>query len=146
MDLADNTIVYDGTIHSLDYVNQERYHEELTYVYGATNETDSEGNAVLAVDGIHIRPGMWNTTIDLSSFTEMTESATPIVISGSVNVSFLGGNGVIDGVRYEENICKSCVFTVQGNNDGTPITITLDAELINGKVLQMKLVTSSDQN
>ena len=43
---------------------------------------------------------------------------------------------------YEhESIFTSATYRVSGNNDGTPITVTLDGTLKNGKTLQMKLVS-----
>ena len=51
-------------------------------------------------------------------------------------------NGLLDGVYYEhESIFTSATYRVSGNNDGTPITVTLDGTLKNGKTLQMKLVS-----
>ena len=49
---------------------------------------------------------------------------------------------MLDGVYYEhESIFTSATYRVSGNNDGTPITVTLDGTLKNGKTLQMKLVS-----
>ena len=52
--------------------------------------------------------------------------------------------GCIDSVYYEnESIFTNGTYRVSGNNDGTPITVTLNGKLKNGKTLQMKLVSGN---
>jgi hypothetical protein len=55
-----------------------------------------------------------------------------------------GGYGTLDGQEYEnESIFSSGTYSVSGNNDGTPITVTYDGVLKNGKTLKMKLVSDN---
>lgn len=130
--LADNTLVYDGTTYHMDAV-QSYYHAGLTTVDAVSQETDGSGNFMVEFGRLHIRPTMWNKTVDVFTVNndeETWECGFQGAIWGEEYV------GVYDGF-------SSCKIGVKGNNDGTPVTVTLDGTLKNGKKLQMKLVTNS---
>lgn len=81
---------------------------------------------------LHIRPTMWNKTVDVSTVNNDEETW---------ECGFQGGPfGEYSDVTESFSACK---IGIKGNNDGTPVTVTLDGTLKNGKTLQMKLVTNS---
>lgn len=80
--------------------------------------------------GLHIRPGMWNRTADI--FTETNDTV-------SWNFVF---NGVVEANAYDD--FSACMVGIYGNNDGTPVTVTVDGTLKNGKKIQMKVIAQSD--
>lgn len=158
--LAANTLVYDGTTYHFDPADMliMYYHPGLTVMCAYSTEVDGSDTSAtpkISVEGLHI-PGeewfsMWNKTINLAALEE--EQMYEFHISGSVlNLSGFGQrtnsqyyySGTIDGVEYnDENLFTSGTYSVSGSNDGTPVTITLDATLKNGKTLRMKLVTGN---
>ncbi len=153
-DMADNTVEYNGQTYSLDQVSVGYFHEALTLVTAATSDTLEDGMPKLMVDGIHIMPDMWNTEFDLTDMTNWPEGSMVILyFSGAFQMNYNtykdGGTwmeGLLDSVYYEnESIFTSGTEKIVGNNDGTPITITVDGELKNGKTLRMKIVTPSYQ-
>ena len=130
-DIADNTLVYDGTTYHMDAV-QSYYHNGLTTVEAFSQETDGEERPLVSFGRLHIRPTMWNKTVD--AFTVNNDKET-------WQCGFEGGPfGDYSDVTESFSACK---IGVKGNNDGTPVTVTLDGTLKNGKKLQMKLVTNS---
>ena len=160
--LADNTLVYDGVTY---HVNRDTtgmvvmyYHDELTLFSAWSTEKDSGSMSKIALAHFHIMPGMWNKTQNLASLAR--EEFYEVIVEGTVLnliargscyesgsngslLTYFGGN--LDGTEYDETQClfSSGSFTVTGRNDGSPFTVEMDATLINGKRLQMKL-TSPD--
>ena len=160
--LADNTIVYDGVTYHMTGENAqivvEYYHNELTHISARSTEQDSVGVPRMAFSHFHIRPEMWNKTQNLTTlaneeFYEIIFEGTELNLvargscyeSGSNGslLTYFGGN--LDGTEYDETQClfSSGTYTVTGHNDGSPFTVEMDATLINGKRIQMKL-TSPD--
>lgn len=151
--MADNTLVYDGQTYKFDDVVVDYYHNELTLVSAFTNDTLDDGQPRLALEGIHITPTTWNATFDLANASGWpNEALVSLHLSGILNISFeawvndgsMGGGGDLDGVHYEnESIFTSGTYKVSGSNNGTPITITYDGVLKNGKKFQAKIVTGN---
>lgn len=130
-EIADNTLVYDGvTYHMISF--QSFYHDGLTTVDAVSQETEGEMPMVEFIR-LHIRPTMWNRTVDI--FTANSDEET----------WECGFGGTVFGVEYIDvyDGFSSCKIGVYGNNDGTPVTVTLDGTMNNGKTLQMKLVTGN---
>lgn len=129
LNIADNTLVYDGvTYHMQAY--QSFFHNELTLVDGGSEELDADGSYMVEFSGLHVRPGMWNRTADI--FTETTDE----VYWGC----YFGGAAMGDGYNVYDDF-SACRIGIYGNNDGTPVTVTVDGTLKNGKTLQMKVIT-----
>lgn len=153
LNIPDNTLVYDGTSYTFDEVVVDYYHQALTLVSAYTSEMQQgTEDPMLAIDGIHITPNMWNKTFDLTSQASWPDEVSVyMILNGVLDISFEGWvngdrdiSGHIDDVDYEhESIFTSGTYRVSGNNDGTPITVTIDGVLKNGKKLQIKLVTDS---
>lgn len=151
--IADNTLVYDGTTYVFDHVVVDYYHSELTLLSASTEDTLESGSPRLSVEGIHIMPECWNNSFDLASASQYPDGVmVGMHMSGVVEMSFeqynngsnTGGYGTLDGQTYEnESIFSSGTYTVSGNNDGTPITVTYDGVLKNGKTLKLKIVSGS---
>lgn len=151
--LADNTLVYDGQTYTFDNVVVDYYHSELTLLSAFTNDTLDNGSPVLEIQGIHIMPNMWNQTLNLTDVSQWPEDVmVALHLSGVLDISFEawnnGGNmgswGTLDSVQYEnESIFSSGTYSVMGNNDGTPITVTYDGMLKNNKKIQIKIVSNS---
>ena len=151
--LADNTLVYDGQTYTFDNVVVDYYHSELTLVSAFTNDTLDNGQPRLALEGIHITPTTWNASFDLANASGWPDDAlVSLHLSGILNISFeawcnegaMGGAGDLDGVHYEnESIFSSGTYKVSGFNNGTPITITYDGVLKNGKKFQAKIVSKN---
>lgn len=151
--LADNTLVYDGHTYTFDNVVVDYYHSALTLMSAYTSDTLEYGSPKLMVDGIHIMPAVWNKTLDLTNTSQWPEDVmVALHLYGLVEMNFeawnnggnMGAYGNLDGVDYEdESIFSSGTYTVMGNNDGTPITVTYDGTLKNGKKLQLKLVSGN---
>jgi len=154
--LADNTVVYDGVTYTFDYIMVGYCHDELTLITAETADTLEDGTPRLMLDGIHITPEAWNRDFNLADISQWPVEYVMInlVFTGVLNISYTsfvnGGRGVsgrLDGEYYEsESIFTSGTYRVSGNNDGTPITVTANGTLRNGKTLQLKLVTPSYQN
>lgn len=152
LNIADNTLVYDGVTYVLTNVVVDYYHPGLTLMNASTSETMGNGDPLLVVDGIHITPNMWNRDFDLTSQAQWPDEVSVyLYLSGALDFHFDGWcngdrniSGSLDGVNYEnESIFTSGTYRVSGNNDGTPITVTVNGVLKNGKTLQMKLVSDS---
>lgn len=150
--IADNTLVYDGVTYHIDNVDVGYYHSELTLIMATTNDTLEDGSPLLTVDDIHISPNVWNRTYDMVDQSQWPDfSMLGLILMGAVDLGYegfcnggTGTHGWLDGVSYEEgNIFSSGTYRVDGNNDGTPITVTVDGTLINGKTLKMKLVSGN---
>lgn len=150
--IANNTLIYDGTKYTFDYVGVGYFHQSLTLMGATTSDTLENGEPLLTVDGIHITPEIWNKDIDLANQDQWVDGMViDLVFNGAFNMSYAGYyngdkdiNGELDGVSYEhESIFTSGTYHVSGNNDGTPITVTLNGVLKNGKTLQMKLVSGN---
>ena len=146
-DLADNTLVYDGVTYTFSNVMVDYRHSEMTLVSAIAGDPQ---NAELIVDHIHITPNVWNRDFDLVDQSQWPDDvAVYLIINGAIEMQFEGwvnGDrgifGRLDGVEYEgESIFTSGTYRVSGNNDGTPITITVNGKLKNGKDLKMKLVS-----
>jgi hypothetical protein len=149
-DLADNTLVYDGTVYHLDQSQMfiDRFHAGLTLVTAMSVE-QQDGNAVITVDHFHIAGDDWNKTRDLANLNE--GEAYELAFIGTVLTCSAFGHrnngstycgGQLNGTEYEDTpVVTEGTLRVEGNNDGTPITVLLDCKLINGKELKMKLVT-----
>ncbi len=152
MNIADNTIVYDGQTYTIDNVWVDYYHSELTLISAATGETMDNGDPLVYVDGIHITPNAWNRDFDLTDNSQWPDEVSVyLIFNGVLGINYVGWvngdrdmSGDLDGVGYEhESIFTSGTYRVSGNNDGTPITITVNGKLKNGKTLQMKIVTGN---
>ena len=130
-DLADNTLVYDGTTYHM-VAGQSFYHTGLTTVDAGSQETDGSGNSMVEFFGLHIRPTMWNKTVDV------------LTVNNDEETWQCGFQGVLFG-EYSDvtESFSACKIGIKGNNDGSPVTVTLDGTMKNGKTLQMKLVTNS---
>ena len=144
--LADNTLVYNGvTYHMIPEVLS--WGTELTRMWATSTETDDNSEPIIRFDGLHIYPTTWGRTMNLASPVEGDEWI--LAFMGSVlscNASFEEGGlgGELDGQNYNnESIFTKGTLLISGNNDGTPITVTLDGTLKNGKTLQMKLVSDN---
>lgn len=149
-ELADNTLVYDGTVYHLDQSQMaiDYFHAGLTLVTAMSVE-QQEGNAVITVDHFHIVSDDWNKTRDLANLNE--GEAYELAFIGPVLIcsafahqdqgrTYCGGQ--LNGTEYEDTpVVTEGTLRVEGNNNGTPITVLLDCKLINGKELKMKLVT-----
>jgi len=153
-DMADNTVEYDGQTYTLDQVFVDYYHSKLTTILAVTSETLEDGSPKLMLEGIHITPDMWNRELDLTDQTNWPDYATVnLYFTGAFNLIYSGFKngdasmrGELDGVKYDnESIFTSGTHKITGANDGTPITLTVDGKLKNGKTLRMKLVTPSYQ-
>lgn len=154
--LADNTVVYDGVTYTFDYIMVGYCHDELTLITAETADTLEDGTPRLMLDGIHITPEAWNRDFNLADISQWPVEYVMInlVFTGVLNISYTsfvngdrGVSGRLDGEYYEsESIFTSGTYRVSGNNDGTPITVTANGTLRNGKTLQLKLVTPSYQN
>ena len=149
-DLADNTLIYDGTTYRLDQSQMEinYFHPGLTLITAMSVE-QQDGNAAIAVDHLHVRGDEWNKTRDLANLNE-GESYELNFIGAVLTCSAFAHNdngttscgGQLNGTEYENTpVVTEGTLRVEGNNDGTPITVLLDCKLINGKELKMKLVT-----
>lgn len=153
LNIADNTLVYDGTTYKFDHVVVDYYHSQLTLMGAYTEDTLESGSPRLMVEGIHLMPESWNNSFDLASASQYPDGVMVCLhLYGVVEMSFEqfnnGGNtgayGTLDGQEYEnESIFSSGTYTVSGNNDGTPITVTYNGKLKNGKTLKLKLVSGS---
>ena len=150
--IAANTLVYDGITYVFDEVNVDYYHSALTLMSASTSDTLEDGSPRLMVDGIHITPNMWNREFDLTSQAEWPDEVSVyLYLSGTLDFNFDGWcngdrdmSGYLDGVDYEHSsIFSSGTYRVSGNNDGTPITVTVDGVLKNGKSFKMKIVSGS---
>lgn len=154
--LADNTVVYDGVTYTFDYIMVGYCHDELTLITAETADTLEDGTPRLMLDGIHITPEAWNRDFNLADINQWPVEYVMInlVFTGVLDISYTsfvngdrGVSGRLDGEYYEsESIFTSGTYRVSGNNDGTPITVTANGTLRNGKTLQLKLVTPSYQN
>ena len=148
--LADNTLIYDGTTYHLDQSQMEinYFHPGLTLVTAMSVE-QQDGSPVITVDHFHIVADDWNKTRDLANLKdeesyELSFSGTVINLTafGNINQGRLFCGGQLNGTEYEDSpVVTEGTLRVEGNNDGTPITVLLDCKLINGKELKMKLVT-----
>lgn len=143
LNVADNTVIYGGTIYHMNtevnYMN-----EDLTFCWANSTETTGDGSPKMVFSEIHIYPDMWGEATDLSATCSVVFrfEGSDLSLSDVWNGEFC--TGYIDGVEYEnESPFTEGTFCVSGNNDGTPITVTLDGKLKNGKKLQMKLVSDS---
>lgn len=155
LNLADNTLVYDGVTYTFDHVMVDYYHDALTLITAETADTLEDGNPRLMLDGIHVTPNAWNYNFNLADLSQWPDEVmVNLVFSGVLDISYTsyvngdrGVSGRLDGEYYEEeSIFTSGTYRVSGNNDGTPITITVDGTLKNGKTMQMKLVTPDYRN
>ena len=149
-ELADNTLVYNGTVYHLDQSQMfiDYFHSGLTLVTAMSVEQQDEA-PVITVDHFHIVADDWNKTRDLANLNE--GEAYELAFSGPVLIcsafahqdqgrTYCGGQ--LNGTEYEDTpVVTEGTLRVEGNNDGTPITVLLDCKLINGKELKMKLVT-----
>lgn len=150
--IAANTVVYDGVTYHIDNVDVGYFHPELTLVMATTNDTLEDGRPLLTVDDIHISPNVWNRTYDMVDQSQWPDfSMLGLILTGAVELGYegfcnagTGTHGWLDGEEYETgNIFSSGTYRVDGNNDGTPITVTVEGTLINGKTLKMKLVSGN---
>ncbi len=145
-EVAANTVVYNGVTYHM--TPEVMYHYAgLTRMRAASTETDASSEPAIRFDGLHIYSTTWGRTMNLASPVEGDEWI--VAFMGSVlncNASFEQGglSGELDGQIYTgESIFSSGTLLVSGNNDGTPITVTLDGVLKNGKTIQMKLVSGN---
>lgn len=155
LNLADNTLVYDGVTYTFDHVMVDYCHDALTLVVAETADTLEDGSPRLRLDGIHVSPNAWNYNFNLADLSQWPDEVmVNLVFSGVLDISYTsyvngdrGVSGRLDGEYYEEeSIFTSGTYRVSGNNDGTPVTITVDGTLKNGKTMQMKLVTPDYRN
>ncbi len=129
LNIEDNTLVYDGAVYHMNAM-QSYFHSQLTLVDASSQETNLQQEPMVEFAGLHIRPGMWNRTANI--FTETNDTV-------SWNFVF---NGVVEANAYDD--FSACMVGIYGNNDGTPVTVTVDGTLKNGKKIQMKVITQSD--
>ena len=149
-DLADNTLIYDGTTYHLNQSQMEinYFHPGLTLVTAMSVE-QQEGSPIITVDHFHIVGDDWNKTRDLANLNE--GEAYELAFIGPVLTCTAFGHrdngrtycgGQLNGTEYEDTpVVTEGTLRVEGSNNGTPITVLLDCKLINGKELKMKLVT-----
>lgn len=151
MNIADNTLVYDGVTYTFSGVVVDYRHSEMTLVSAFVGDPQ---NVDLIVDHIHITPNVWNRDFDLTDQSQWPDDvAVSLIINGAIEMQYEGWVNVdrglfgrLDGVEYEgESIFTSGTYRVSGNNDGTPITVTVNGKLKNGKTLQMKIVSDNYQ-
>lgn len=149
LNIADNTLVYDGVTYNFNTVTVDYRHSEMTLVSAYVGDMN---DADLIVDHIHITPNVWNRDFDLTDQSQWPDDVSVyLIINGAVEMQYEGWvnvdrnmGGFLDGVEYEgESIFTSGTYRVSGNNDGTPITITVNGKLKNGKTLQMKIVSDN---
>lgn len=153
LNIPANTLIYDGTSYTFDNVYVDYYHNQLTLVSAETNDTLDNGEPKLSIQGIHITPNAWNKTLDLANASQWPEDVmVALHLSGELNISYeswnnggeMGSWGEFEGEEIQNtSIFTSGTYRVSGNNNGTPITITYDCTLKNGKKLQIKLVTDN---
>ena len=150
LNLADNTLAYDGETYEMQTIITYVHHE-LTYITALSVDTNAAGEHLVVFNSLDVRPEIWNRTMNLASPAVGDAWVFRIIVPG-LDISSMGGNssgvpyfiGKIDNVRYEdESIFTIGTLSVSGNNDGTPITVTMNARLKNGKVIQMKLVSDN---
>ena len=156
LNIADNTVVYDGVTYKFDHVMVGYFHNELTLITAETADTLEDGTPRLMLDGIHITPEAWNRDFNLADISQWPVEYVMInlVFTGVLDISYTsyvngdrGVSGSLDGEYYEdESIFTSGTYRVSGNNDGTPVTLTVNGTLRNGKTMQIKLVTPNYQN
>ena len=156
LNIVDNTVVYDGVTYTFDHIMVDYCHPELTLVTAETADTLEDGTPRLMLNGIHITPEAWNRDFNLADISQWPVEYVMInlVFTGVLDLSYTsyvngdrGVSGRLDGENYEnESIFTSGTYHVSGNNDGTPVTITVNGTLRNGKTLQIKLVTPNYQN
>ena len=153
--IADNTMVYDGVTYKFDNVMVGYNHSSLTLVTAETADTLGDGTPRLFLDGIHITPNAWNYDFNLADLSQWPDEVmVNLVFYGVLDISYTsyvngdrGVSGRLDGQYYEdESIFTSGTYRVSGNNDGTPVTLTVNGTLRNGKTMQIKLVTPDYQN
>lgn len=134
LNIADNTMVYDGVTYPLRAT-------------GLLTAESADGDTIFSFDAWHTPEAMWGKTINLVSPAE--NDSYGFMTWGSVlemqcscyweddAVRFYG---IIDGHEYD----NECVFT-KGTfgiyGDGDTKTIILDCVLKNGKTLQLKFVS-----
>ena len=148
--MADNTVSYDGRTYKIDVVEVNYFHSELTLVDAYSSEVLENGKPTFRIEGIHIMPELWNKNVDLANMDQWSDGMmVEWFVDGAFTISYHGYyngdkglSGSIEGQQFEnESIFSSGTFRVSGNNDGTPITITIDGKLKNGKTLQLKIVS-----
>lgn len=144
-DLENNTVVYNGVTYHMN--NMVSYaNEDLTFFMSMSTETTDDENPRMVFGEIHIYPEMWGKTYNLSVLEEIQGlrffDGPDLFCSTTYNGN--GYDGSIDDVDYpDESPFTKGTFSIRGNNDGSPVTVTLDGTLRNGKTIQMKLVTNS---
>ena len=124
--IADNSVVYNGTTYHMN-TQVEWINAQMTWVNAKSVECIDE-DPVIVFTNIHLIPEVWNKTLDIAS------GEVPIIM-----IELKAENDIFG----EFDAFVSGTYSVKGNNDGTPVTITLDGVLSNGKSLKMKLVTDS---
>ena len=142
LNIANNTLVYDGQTYTFDHVVVDYYHSQLTLMGAFTDDTLENGSPKLMVQGIHIMPEVWNNSFDLADATQYPDGVmVSLHLYGVVEMTFemfnnggnTGGYGTLDGQEYEnESIFSSGTYSVSGNG-----------VLKNGKTLKMKLVSDN---
>lgn len=152
LNIPANTLIYDGNTYTFSNVMVDYYHNELTLVSAETADLVDD-QPRLAINGIHITPETWNKTLNLAMPTQWPEGVSVTLnLSGAIDIAYeawnneghLGSWGTFDGAEIDNtNLFTSGTYRVSGNNDGTPITVTYDAVLKNGKKIQIKLVSGS---
>ena len=126
LNIADNTLVYDGVTYHM-IARQNYRSEEFTQFWAYSEERDENDN-LMVYDELHIHPNMWNKTADI--FAETTDD---------INWQSKFKGTVLEADIYED--FSACTIGIYGKNDGSPVTLTLEGTLKNGKTIQMKLVT-----
>lgn len=130
------------------------FHSNLTLAGALSKDTLDNGDPVIRIDGIHISPDVWGRTLDLTNPDSWVDGIVmDFIIEGTVidlvyHGWFNGDTGIggrIDGVEYEnQSIFKNGTLLVEGNNDGSPITVTLKGELKNDKTLNIKFIVPTE--
>lgn len=143
--IATNTVVYNGMTYHMN--NMVSYaNEDLTFFMSTSTEVNDNEYPRMMFGEIHIYPEMWGKTYNLSVLEDIAGirffDGSDLFCSTTYNGT--GYDGCIDDVDYpNESPFTEGTFSIRGNNDGTPVTLTLDGTLRNGKTIQMKLVTDS---
>ena len=70
LNIADNTLVYDGVTYTFDHVMVGYFHNELTLITAETADTLEDGTPRLMLDGIHITPEAWNRDFNLADISQ----------------------------------------------------------------------------
>jgi len=128
LNIADNTVVYDGVTYHM--ITRQNYrNEDMTQFWAYSEELDGNDN-LMVYDELHIHSNMWNKKADI--FAETNDD---------INWQSKFKGSVLEADIYED--FSACTIGIYGNNDGSPVTLTFEGTLKNGKTIKMKLVSGN---